>query len=290
MVLSPFALAVWYQDDGWLADEDGTRKRNVICLHETTPEEKDHIKKLIEGLFGLQVAVCSGGHRTDIQFNGDVADQFEEIVAGWVHPSMSHKLRTTDGIGRLLSRLEFGWSTEVVAYPCPVVEIRRSIREGSLGVRYNLEVEDNATYIVGDVIVHNSPETQPGGLSTGFASSLEIKTRAGKFEMDEVLGKPLTAGFSFRIDKNKAGVPKMEGDFKLLLMSTEHRRVGDAVNEPFMVDMAQKVGLVEGGGSSWKALGEKFKSKTAIEEAMIQSPDFYLRMHSALMAVLLSDD
>jgi recombination protein RecA len=139
-------------------------------------------------------------------------------------------------------------------------------------------------------VMFGSPETQPGGLSTGFASSVEVKMRGGKYEMDDVLGKPLTGEFFFRVEKNKSGTPKMEGDFKLVLMSTDNRQVGDAVNEAFMVDMAQKIGLVEGGGSSWRALGEKFPSKTKISDRLVEDEEFYGRLHNALMNILLSED
>ena len=108
--------------------------------------------------------------------------------------------------------------------------------------------------------------------------------------MDEVLDRPLWAEFGFRVEKNKASFAKMAGEFKLLLMDTEHRRIGDAVNEPDMVEMGQRIGLVEGGGSSWSALGQKFKTKTAIISELETNPDFYQTMHGALMNILLSDD
>jgi len=139
-------------------------------------------------------------------------------------------------------------------------------------------------------VMFGSPETQPGGLATGFASATETRLRAGKYEMDEVLNRPLWAEFGFRVEKNKASFAKMAGDFKILLMDTEHRRIGDAVNEPAMIDMAQRIGLVEGGGSSWKALGQKYKTKTAIQQQLETDPEFYDRMHQALMNILLSDD
>ena len=138
-------------------------------------------------------------------------------------------------------------------------------------------------------VMFGSPETQPGGLATGFASATETRLRAGKYEMDEVLGKPVAADFGFRVDKNKASFARMEGEFRLAMADTEHRRVGDAVNEGDMVEMAQKVGLVEGSGSSWRALGEKYRAKSLIEKEILTNPEFHDKLHRALTAVLLSD-
>lgn len=137
-------------------------------------------------------------------------------------------------------------------------------------------------------VMFGSPETQPGGLSTGFASTIEVKHRAGEYEMDEVLGKPVSAEFHFRVEKNKSAAAKMEGAFKLVLMDTETRKVGDVLNEGAMIELAELVGLVTGGGSSWMAMGKKFGSKSGIEKELLSDHDFSEKLRGALMATLLS--
>lgn len=138
-------------------------------------------------------------------------------------------------------------------------------------------------------IMFGSPETQPGGLAPGFASTTETKMGAGKYDMDEVLGTPLSADFKFRVEKNKSAAAKMEGEFKLLLADTEHRKIGDAYNEGDMVLMAEKLGLVSGAGSKWEAIGHVFKAKSLIEKELLENADFYNKMNLALMATLTPD-
>jgi len=138
-------------------------------------------------------------------------------------------------------------------------------------------------------VMFGNPETQPGGMAPGYVSTTETKLYGGKYEMDEVLGTPLSVGFKFRVEKNKSASAKMEGDFTLLLSDTDTRRTGDAVNEGPIISMAEKIGLVSGGGTKWTALDQVFKSKSLIEKEMLTNPEFYGKLHSAVMSVLLQD-
>jgi len=136
-------------------------------------------------------------------------------------------------------------------------------------------------------VMFGSPETQPGGMAPGFASSTEVKLSASKYEMDEITGKPLTAEFNFRVEKNKVSAAKIAAAFKMILSPTEHRNMGDISNEHDIVRMAEKVGLVEGSGSSWMALGEKFRGRSRIEQEMLTNPEFLDKMWHATMSTLL---
>lgn len=138
-------------------------------------------------------------------------------------------------------------------------------------------------------VMFGNPETQPGGLAHGFASVTETKLGAMKYEMDDVLGQPLTAEFRYRIEKNKVSKAKMSGTFKLYMAATDYRNIGDAINAPDMIRMAEKVGLVEGGGSSWKGLGEKFRAKSLITQKLLEDSAFHDKMHAALFSILLAD-
>lgn len=137
-------------------------------------------------------------------------------------------------------------------------------------------------------VMFGNPELQPGGLAHGFASTTETKFNAGKYELDEVLGKPISAEFSFRVEKNKASSAKMEGEFKMVCMDTEHRKLGEIMNERDVVRWAEKVGLLTGSGSSWDCLGENYRGKSIIEKRMIEELEFREKLSKATMAVLLS--
>lgn len=136
-------------------------------------------------------------------------------------------------------------------------------------------------------VMFGSPEVQPGGQAPGFASTTETKLGSGKYEMDELTGKPLTAEFRFRVEKNKSSAAKMEGTYKMCLMDTEFRTVGDVLNEGPLVKLAEKAGLVSGGGQKWSALGETFRAKSLIEQKLVEEPEFYEKMRGAVVATLL---
>ena len=138
-------------------------------------------------------------------------------------------------------------------------------------------------------VMFGNPETQPGGLANGFASAIEVKLGAGKYEMDEILGQPVAAEFRYRVEKNKVSAARMQGEFKMYMADTEFRKVGDPMNEADMVSMGEKIGLVEGSGSSWSALGEKYKGKSKITQRLLEDPEFYAKMYAALMTILLAD-
>jgi recombination protein RecA len=137
-------------------------------------------------------------------------------------------------------------------------------------------------------VMFGSPETQPGGMAPGFAATTETKLGSGKYEMDDLTGMPLTAEFKYRVEKNKSAPAKMEGEYKMCLMDTENRKVGDIFNEGPLVKLAEKVGLVSGGGSKWTALDETFKAKSLVEMRLIEDKAFYTKMHKAVMATLSS--
>lgn len=156
---------------------------------------------------------------------------------------------------------------------------------------YDLGIEGDSFYVAGSgpgVVVHNSPETQPGGLAWGFATAAEVKTRSSKYKMDEASGRPLYVDISFRVEKNKVAVPKMEGDFRFMLADTERQKAFTVADQGFIMAQAERLGLLTGHGSSWEMLGVKFKSKTSVEEALLTDPAFNALVRKSLMQVLLS--
>ncbi len=138
-------------------------------------------------------------------------------------------------------------------------------------------------------VMFGNPETTPGGLAPGFVSTTEVKVWPGKYLMDETgTGKPFHVDMNFRVEKNKSGPAKMEGHYRILLMDTDVKKIGEVYDEDQIVNMAQKCSLVEGGGPSWRCLGEQFGSKSLIEKRLTQDPVFKSRLREAVMTVLLA--
>lgn len=138
-------------------------------------------------------------------------------------------------------------------------------------------------------VMFGNPETTPGGMAPGFVSTTEVKVWPGKYAMDEATsGRPLHVDMNFRVEKNKSGPAKMEGHYRLILMDTEVKKVGDVYDEDQIVNLAQKYGLVEGAGPSWRCMGDQFAGKSLIEKKLLQDPTYKRKVADALMTILLA--
>lgn len=243
--LTPFSLAIWYQDDGSLAKQVEGRRRNYIHLHTTDEEEKEMIQRVIEAKFGLKSTVRSRSNWTDIVFSGDDADAFEVLIAPYVHPSMAYKLRTHQEVGVALNSLEMCHWTEMIALPCEVYEIRRNMKLGKEAVRYNLQVEDNSTYIVGQHnIVHNSPETQPGGRALKFYATVRLDVR--RVQAIKQGGETIGNRTKVRVTKNKVAAPFKETEFDIMFYEGGISKVGE------ILDLGAELGVVEKRGAFFR--------------------------------------
>lgn len=238
--LTPFSLAVWYQDDGALQDDNGQRKRNTIYFHKTDHETQAIVIAVLEERFGLKATVHDTNSASVISFAGAEAVRFEEIVAPYIHPSMAYKLRNTVNIGTKLAELDMGYAAQEVALPCEVYEIRRKIKRGKEAVRYNLQVEDNATYVVGSTIVHNSPETQPGGRALKFYASvrLDIRRMEGIKQGGDTIGNRVRV----RVTKNKVAPPFRECEFDIMFYENGISKTGEILDLGVELEIIEKRG------------------------------------------------
>jgi recombination protein RecA len=135
-------------------------------------------------------------------------------------------------------------------------------------------------------VMYGNPETTPGGTAPGFAATTEIHTFGGKYEMDEVSGKPLWVDMKYRVEKNKSYGAKMEGEWRLMLTDTETKKKGDVADENDLVSIGGKLGLITGGGQKWECLGESYVAKSKVTERLLMDPEFKGRFQASLLAVL----
>lgn len=135
-------------------------------------------------------------------------------------------------------------------------------------------------------VMFGNPETQPGGFGPGFSATTEVKTYGGKYEMDEITGRPIHVDLSFRVEKNKSSGAKVEGGWRLMLADTEVKRKGQIYQEPSMMEMGKKIGLVEKSGNGWECLGEQYKAQSLLTKRMVEDADFFRTYSTALMTVL----
>lgn len=136
-------------------------------------------------------------------------------------------------------------------------------------------------------VMFGNPETQPGGMAPGFASSIELKMWSGKYQMDESTGKPFSADMNFRVEKNKTAPAKVEGEFRIILSDTETKKKGEVYDEDGILTMAEKIGLLVRDGVKWKILDREFSAKSLVERELLTNLDFKTAVRESLLRVLL---
>lgn len=137
-------------------------------------------------------------------------------------------------------------------------------------------------------LLFGNPETTPGGQAPGFAASVELRTQSGKYKMDEATKKPISVAMKFKVEKNKTSGARMEGEYDLILSDTDTKKKGEVADEKFVMDMAEKIGLLERKGNQWHCLGRTETAKSRMEQILIQDMSFRTEMRKTLMDVLLT--
>jgi recombination protein RecA len=106
-------------------------------------------------------------------------------------------------------------------------------------------------------LVFGSPDIEPGGLAAGFATSVEVRFSPGKASVDEESGKTISQEFKWKVEKNKVGPAKMEGEFNQSAMNTELRKIGQIMDEEYVVRLADSLGVLKLGKGTCTYHGEK---------------------------------
>jgi recombination protein RecA len=195
-----------------------------------------------------------------------------------------------------------------LAFLVPEKEITESVKKETIGVQARLVGKSmrkfrmalNAAYnerrmptifLTNQIrmkigVMFGNPETQPAGLAPGFTSMTEVRMGAQRYELEDKTKRPLYVDIGFKVEKNKSAVSKKQGEFRLILSDTETKKLGDVYDEGGMVEEAEGCGLVEQKGGSWLCLGEKFPTKSKIEQALLKQPEFKASFRAALLQVL----
>src|SRR4029450_11870057 len=178
------AVAAWYSDDGSFSGsyERWGHGKSVIYCSALSNEDKERLAVRLEEL-GMGRATVRD---RELLFSGERALQFQEKIAPYVHPSLDYKLHPD-------LRRRFGWHpdpsdahrngtrlasrTSMRAVPMKVIRKYRVSSAPHIRRRYDLQIEDNYSYLAGGVVVHNSPETQPGGRALKFYSRQRLGVR-----------------------------------------------------------------------------------------------------------------
>lgn len=203
------ALAIWYLDDGTygLTKEIWGAGRTSICSTLMNKDQLDCAAQWIEklGIKKPDVKIGKG-----LFFNGgEQTFSFHNTISKYVPKCMHYKLHSKFcAIPKIDIRSEIEIINKLI--PSKILKKEKNYRDtkGRKRYKYDLEIEDNHNYIVGGsngVIVHNSPETTPGGKALKFYCSVRLDVR----KVGDIGKKEESIGCTIKINvkKNKVAPP-----------------------------------------------------------------------------------
>jgi recombination protein RecA len=270
--LTPFALAIWYMDDGnFTLRSKGLQERTLggsgrieLCVEAMSLGSRERVLQYLRDTRGLDVRLTVRGKRqvAVLQFTTSATEKFQRLVAPYVHPSMEYKLLPRHR-GKFRVEPEF---TAPVVVPAPATVLEIKDRRGyPIMSRYDIEVEGSHNYLADGVIVHNSPETTTGGKALKFYASIRLDIRRIETLKDgtDAVGNRTR----IKVVKNKLAPPFKVAEFDILYGIGISREGG-------LIDLGVEQNIVRKSGAWYTYEGDQLgQGKENARNFLRDNPD-----------------
>jgi len=270
--LTPLSLALWYMDDGgFTLRAKGVRARTAegsgrseICVEAFDPASQVRLRDHLADTWGIRATLSERGARgmAVLTFAKDETSKLHALIAPFVHPSMAYKLLPKYQ-GRFGVEPVFAEPKDALV-PMPITSIR-NVAAGRASHRFDIEVEGNHNYFVDGVMVHNSPETTPGGRALKFYSSVRLDIRRIESIKDgvEVVGNRTRV----KVVKNKVAPPFRQAEFDIMYGKGISR-------EGSALDIGVDLGLVKKSGAWYTYEGEQLgQGRENAKAFLLENPE-----------------
>ena len=270
--LTPFALAVWYMDDGCFTVRSksvqertqGGTGRIEICVRAMSPGSRERLVDYLRDTRRLDVKLTERGARgmAVIQFSTEASAKFQRLIAPYVHPSMEYKLLPRFR-GRFQVEPEFA-EAEMHLVPARILDVRVKPPTRSMH-RFDIEVEGSHNYFVDGVMVHNSPETTSGGRALKFYASVRLDVRRIETLKDgtEAVGSRTR----IKVVKNKVAPPFKTAECDILFGVGISREGG-------LIDLGVEQSIVRKSGAWYTYEGDQLgQGKENARNFLKDNPD-----------------
>ena len=289
--LTPLALAIWYMDDGGFTirakdlqerTKDGSG-RSEICVEAMSPGTRQRLVDYLADTWGIEGRLSAKGARgkASIIFAKDATAALHALVAPFIHPSMEYKLlpkyRGRFGVEPVFAPMR----NELM--PLPIKSIR-TVKPTASPYRFDIEVEGTHNYFVDGVMVHNSPETTPGGRALKFYSSVRLDIRRIESIKDgaEVVGNKTRV----KVVKNKVAPPFRQAEFDIVYGKGISR-------EGSVIDIGVELGIVKKAGAWYTYEGEQLgQGRENAKTFLLENPELMVTLYDRICKAsgILQDD
>jgi recombination protein RecA len=275
--LTPLSLAIWYQDDaGFALRTEGKQQRTTggsgrieICVEAMSPDSRVRLRDYLADTWHLQASLIlkGAGQKATLVFAKDETAKFHALIAPFVHPTMAYKLLPAYQ-GRFGVEPVFVPVRNELA-PMPISSIKIKPQTRSMH-RFDIEIGGTHNYFVDGVMVHNSPETTPGGRALKFYSSVRLDIRRIESIKDgtEVTGSRTRV----KVVKNKVAPPFRQAEFDIMYGKGISR-------EGSLLDMAVEMTIIKKSGAWFTYEGEQLgQGRENAKSYLAENPEIMMEV------------